>query len=80
MKLSRLVQPRNPLFWMLLLLNLLSSAISYVLQRHDLTATVSTVLAAFAFGNVAIGVVIALRLMADPPAAGRGPPPGDRRA
>jgi len=80
LKLSRLIQPRNPLFWLLILLNALSSAISFVLHAHDLSVAVTLMLAAFALGNVLIGIFIALRLMADPPAAGLPPPPGDRRA
>lgn len=80
MKLSRLVQPRNPLFWLLILLNALSSAISFVLRGNDLPVAVTLMLAAFAVGNVLIGIYIALRLMADAPAASRAPPPVDRRA
>ena len=65
LKLSRLVQPRNPQFWLLVVLNALSSAIAYVLRAHDLSAAVSFLLAGFAIANALIGIRIALKLMAD---------------
>jgi hypothetical protein len=68
-KLSRLFQPRNPKFWLLIVLNGLSSAISFVLRSYDLPATITLVLAGFAIANVIIGIHIALRLMADSPAS-----------
>jgi len=59
----RLFQPRNPLFWMFILLNVLSSVISYLLRSHDLSLPIALLLAAFALGNVLYGIRIALRLM-----------------
>ena len=68
LKFSRLIQPRNPLFWLLVLVNGLSSAISFVLHAYQLSFGANLLLAGFALGNVVVGIVIALRLMADAPA------------
>lgn len=63
MKLSKIYQPRNPQFWILILLNVLSTAISYVLRTHDLAPAVVFVLAFFALVNMIVGIRIALQLM-----------------
>jgi hypothetical protein len=63
MKLSRLYQPDNPLFWLLVVLNLLSTGITYILRSQDLATSITLVLAAFALANFAIGIRIALQLM-----------------
>ncbi len=68
MKLSRLVQPRNPQFWLLIALNALSSAISFILRSYELPPALTLVLAGFAVANVVLGLRIAWRLMADAPA------------
>lgn len=67
MKLSRLYQPRNPQFWLLVVLNLLSTVISYILRSQDLPMLITLVLAAFALANFVIGIRIALQLMRDRP-------------
>ena len=66
-KLSRLYQPRNPQFWFLIVLNLLSTGISYILRSRDLPMLVTLVLAAFALANFVIGIRIALQLMSERP-------------
>ena len=63
MKLSRLIQPRNPQFWLLIALNALSSAISWVLRTRELPTALTWVLAGFAVGNVLLGLWIAFRLV-----------------
>lgn len=65
MKFSRLYQPRNPQFWILVILNVLSSAISWILRTHDLPPLIMLVLGGFAIANVLIGIRIALRLMSE---------------
>lgn len=70
MKLSRLIQPRNPQFWLLIALNGLSSEISWVLRTRELPAAVNWVLAGFALCNVLLGQWIAFRLMNDDAADG----------
>jgi len=67
-KLSRLYQPCNPQFWLLVLFNLLSTGISYLLRTHDLPALVTLVLVVFALGNVVFGIRLALQLMKGSPA------------
>ncbi len=69
MKLSRLFQPRNPQFWLLVALNTLSAAISHLLRKHDLAPPLELAFAAFAVANMVVGIRIALRLMADPTSA-----------
>ncbi len=64
-KLSRLFQPRNPLFWLMLVLNALSSVFSYLLHTRELTTAVTLVVALFALANAIIGIGIAVRLMRD---------------
>jgi len=68
-KLSRLIQPCNPKFWLLIVLNGLSAAISFILRSYDLPATITLMLAGFAIANVIIGIYIAMHLMADSPTA-----------
>lgn len=65
MKLSRLIQPRNPQFWLLIALNVLSSGISWILRSRDLPAALTWVLAGFAACNLVLGLWIAFRLMND---------------
>ena len=63
MKISKIYQPRNPQFWLLILLNVLSTAISYILRTHDLAPAVTFALAFFALANLILGIRIALQLM-----------------
>ena len=67
MKLSRLYQPRNPQFWLLVILNVLSSVISYLLRSHELPPLAALALGGFALANVLLGLRIAWRLMAEDP-------------
>jgi hypothetical protein len=62
---SRLLQPRNPQFWLLVVLNLLSSAIAFILRSYELAPLAAFLLAAFAIGNVLLGILIAVRLMTE---------------
>ena len=66
MRLARLFQFRNPLFWIFVLLNGLSTVISYLLRTHDFSLPIVLVLACFALGNMIYGIRIALRLMREP--------------
>jgi len=63
MRLSRLYQPRNSQFWLLIVLHVLSSAISFILRAYELLLSIAPVLARFAIANVVIGIRIALHLM-----------------
>jgi hypothetical protein len=66
-KLSRLYQPRNPRFWLLIVLNLLSTGITHILRSQDLPLWITLVLAGFALANFVIGIRIALQLMRECP-------------
>ncbi len=67
MKFSRLYQPRNPWFWLLIALNILSTGISYILRSQELPTLITVVLTAFALANFVVGVRIALQLMRELP-------------
>ena len=67
MKLSRLFQPRNPLFWLMLLLNILSAALAWVVQYRSLNGWASLVVAIFAVGNALLGSWLIWRLLRDEP-------------
>lgn len=75
MKFSRIWQPDNPQFWILLILNGVSSLISFVLRTYELPLGLTWLLAGFAIANVLMGLGIAWRLMQpapDKPAAASG--------
>src|SRR5690606_21931217 len=61
--LGRLIQPRNPLFWIVVVLQLLSMA--FVAIRLDLEPAplVAWVLRVLAVGNAVLGMAIAWRLL-----------------
>jgi len=67
LKLSRLFQPKNLQFWLLVALNLLSAAISWLLQNREFPLAIMLALATFALANLWLGLRIALRLMKEPP-------------
>ncbi len=63
MKLSRLYQPRNPQFWLMIALNVLSSLLAWVLRTYPLVPLAAIVVAGFALANAVIGIRLALALM-----------------
>lgn len=69
MKFSRLFQPRNPLFWIMLVLNGLSTALAWIAHNRPLNAWGTLLVSGFAIGNAAIGIWLAWRLMRNDPAA-----------
>jgi hypothetical protein len=62
MKLKRLYQPRNPLFWIMVALNLLSTALGWITHSHFPGGFVSVVIALFAIGNALLGAYLMWRL------------------
>ncbi len=72
MKLSRLYQPRNPLFWMALILNGLSMALAWLVQNRPLNTLGLVIVLVFALGNAVAGMWLAWQLVRDPP---QGPTP-----
>ncbi|WP_407280084.1 hypothetical protein U5817_06440 [Aromatoleum evansii] len=74
MKLSRLYQPRNPAFWMMIALNVLSSVFAWILRSYPLSTPALVVLAGVALANALLGMWFAWRLVRD------DAPAGDERA
>ena len=66
MRIGRLFQFRNPLFWIFVLLNGLSTVISYLLRTQEFSLPIALVLTGFALGNMIYGLRIAVRLMREP--------------
>ncbi len=66
MRIGRLFQFRNPLFWIFVILNGLSTVISYLLRTQEFPLPIVLALAGFALGNMIIGIRIAMRLMREP--------------
>ena len=63
MQISRLYQPRNPLFWIMLALNVLSAILAWLTRTHPLGALGSMLVMVFAVGNALLGTYLAWRLM-----------------
>ncbi len=63
---QRLFQPRQPAFWFMVVLNALSMVLVWLAQKPELTLTVSLLIAAFAFGNAALGAFFAWQLIRRP--------------
>lgn len=62
---SRLFQPKNPLFWLMVALNALSPALAWVVHNRPLNGLGMVVVALFAIGNAVLGLWLAWRLMRD---------------
>lgn len=69
MKLSRLFQPRNPLFWMMLALNALSTALAWIVHNRPLNSVAMVIVGVFALCNALIGTWLMWRLVRHDPAA-----------
>lgn len=63
MKVKRLYQPRNPLFWIMVTLNLLSAVLAWLTRTQSLDALGSVMVTGFAIGNAVLGTYLAWRLM-----------------
>jgi RsiW-degrading membrane proteinase PrsW (M82 family) len=70
MKFTRLYQPRNPKFWLLLALNGLNTALGWIARNLDLPWPAALLVAVFAVGNAVLCVALMLELIKNPP-----PPP-----
>ena len=66
--LSRLYQPRNPLFWLMITLNALSPALAWVVNNRPLNTWATVVLTCFALGNAVLGTFLLWRLLREEPA------------
>ena len=67
MKLLRIYQPRNPLFWLMLVLNVLSYALAWVVQNRALNTLGMLLVGGFALVNALLGMWLLWRLMQTAP-------------
>jgi hypothetical protein len=67
LKLRRIYQPQNPLFWLMLALNALSFALAWIVQNRALNPLGMLVVGGFALANAAIGTWLLWQLLATPP-------------
>ncbi len=68
MKLSRLWQPRNPAFWLMIAVNLLSTLLAWLARSYALAPLAALVVTGFAVGNAVIGMGLMWVLMREEPA------------
>jgi hypothetical protein len=66
-KFTRLFQPRNPKFWLVIVLNALSASLAWVAQGRELSWPAATLVTVFATGNAALGAALVIGLMKTPP-------------
>ena len=62
MKLLRIYQPRNPLFWIMLALNALSYALAWIVQNRSLNTIGMLLIGGFALINAVLGMWLLWRL------------------
>ena len=69
MKWLRIYQPRNPLFWMMLALNVLSYALAWIVQNRPLNTLGILLVGGFAVANAVLGMWLMWRLIQAVPAS-----------
>ncbi len=69
MKLLRLYQPRNPLFWIMLALNVLSYGLAWIVQNRALNTLGMLLVGGFALVNAVLGMWLMWRLIKTAPAS-----------
>ena len=62
MKLLQIYQPRNPLFWVMLVLNALSYALMWIVQNRALNGLGMLLVGGFALVNAVLGMWLLWRL------------------
>ena len=62
-KINRLFQPRNPLFWIMVVLNGLSALLGWLTHTYVMGSVVSLMVVCFAIGNALLGTYLAWRLV-----------------
>jgi hypothetical protein len=65
MKLSRLFQPRNPLFWLMLAFSVLSSVCAWALRALPLTTLGMVLIGSVGLANALLSLVLTWRLIRD---------------
>jgi hypothetical protein len=74
--LRRLIQPRKAAFWLMLVLNGLSTALVWMVQTFTLTPAAAALIAMFALGNTALGLYFMRALLRPPKDFEPSNPPG----
>lgn len=69
MKLLQIYQPRNPLFWLMLVLNVLSYALAWIVQNRTLNTLGMMLVGGFALVNAVLGMWLLWRLAQTTPAS-----------
>jgi len=67
MKLLHLYQPRNPLFWFMVSLNVLSYALAWIVQNRTLNILGMLLVGGFALANAVLGMWLMWRLVKTAP-------------
>ena len=62
-KIKRLYQPRNPQFWIMVVLNALSALLGWITHSYVLGTVASLLILIFAVGNALLGTYLAWRLV-----------------
>lgn len=65
MKLPRLFQPHNPLFWLMIAVNILSLILATIAQTRTLNDLGAFLVYGFAVANFLLGVLLAWKLASD---------------
>jgi hypothetical protein len=65
MKLSRIFQPRNPLFWLMLAFSVLSSVCAWALRAMPLTTLGLVLIGSVGLANALLSLVLTWRLIRD---------------
>jgi hypothetical protein len=69
LKLRRIYQPRNPLFWLMLVINALSYALGWIVQNRALNTMGMLLVGGFASVNAVVGTWLMWRLLQTDPEA-----------
>jgi hypothetical protein len=63
MKFTRIYQPRNPIFWILVALNFVSLALSHIAQTYDLNLIGTAIVIGLTVVNALLSALLAWRLV-----------------
>lgn len=71
MKWTRLWQPRNPIFWLVVVLNALSTGLAWLVRTYPLSPAMAVAVAVFAMGNAVLGLRLMWGLVKEPSLPGK---------
>jgi hypothetical protein len=60
-------QPRNPIFWLMMVINALSYALMWIVQNRSLNTPSLLLIGGSALANAALGTWLLWQLVRDPP-------------